>query len=252
MTLIIHPKVNELKERLTELIYEYEYLNTQVCPNIEREYVLKFGIYEYKLYELELDIKKLKRTIQLIKRQINHQNDIVLSEIEKKVDGEFEEYERQIQAQLEDIKHLESTEFEELSDEDAKKLKQTYRTLIKKLHPDLNPNQSLYNKMLFIRAVNLFKNANVKDLEALLLLVDDEAHHSDESEIEKLEKSIKNFEDKIAKIKQDYPYNKLELLENEEKGKEYMDMLLDLIKQRKEEIEKLNNIKDKLIENGEH
>ena len=66
MSLIIHPEVNKLKEQLTQMIYEYDNLVNHVCPEIERRYVLEFGLHEYKLYSLELEIDKLRRKLHLI------------------------------------------------------------------------------------------------------------------------------------------------------------------------------------------
>ena len=59
MSIIVHPEVQKLKDRLAELIYEHENLISHLCPLIERRYVLEFGIYEYELYLLEFDISKL-------------------------------------------------------------------------------------------------------------------------------------------------------------------------------------------------
>ena len=44
---------------------------------------------------------------------------------------------------------------------------------------------------------------------------------------------------KIYKIKQEYPYNKRELLINDKKGREYKNMLVELIHDRQDNIKKL-------------
>ena len=210
MSIIVHPEVQKLKDRLAELIYEHENLISHLCPLIERRYVLEFGIYEYELYLLEFDISKLKRKLQLMKMEINHENKIDLEKIDNILSEEFEEYEQQLKAQIEEINYLKSTEIKQLSDEDSRKLKKIYRILIKKLHPDLNPNQRL------------------------------------ESEIDDLKRLIGDFEEKIEKIKQDYPYNKKELLVDDEKGRQYKNMLVELIHDRQDDIKKLEKEIDDL------
>ena len=55
---------------------------SHVGPEIERQYVLEFGIFEYELYNLELKIDKLKRKLQLIQIEINHGNSFDLDKIE--------------------------------------------------------------------------------------------------------------------------------------------------------------------------
>lgn len=238
MSVIVHPEVQKLKDRLTELIYEHENLISYLCPLIERRYVLKFGIYEYKLYRLELDISKLRRKLQLMRMELNHENTINLEKIDQIIYLEFDEYEQQLKAQIDEINYIESTELKQLSEEDSKKLKKSYRILIKKLHPDLNPNQRFFEKNMFLRATKSFKNGDLSDLEALLALTEDNVAE-EESEIDKLENAIKDFDKKIYKIKQEYPYNKRELLINDEKGREYKNMLVELIHDRQDNIKKL-------------
>lgn len=248
MTLIIHPEVTKLKERLTQLIFEYDNLMDHVCPEIERKYVLEFGTYEYSLYKVELEIDKLKRKLKLIQIEINHENEIDLSRIEKKVSKEFEEYEKQLQDQIDEIKHLENTEVEKLSKRDTKKLKQIYRMLIKRLHPDLNPNLSYLEVSLFIKATIAFKKGDLKELESVVAILPDE-NIEEISEIDNLKELIKSYEDKIVKAKNEYPYNKKELLENRKSGNEYKEMLIELIDDRKKDVEKLKNRINNLIEN---
>ncbi len=245
MSIIVHPEVQKLKDRLAELIYEHENLISHLCPLIERRYVLEFGIYEYELYLLEFDISKLKRKLQLMKMEINHENKIDLEKIDNILSEEFEEYEQQLKAQIEEINYLKSTEIKQLSDEDSRKLKKIYRILIKKLHPDLNPNQRFYEKNMFLRATKAFQNGDLSDLEALLALTDD-GEIEEESEIDDLKRLIGDFEEKIEKIKQDYPYNKKELLVDDEKGRQYKNMLVELIHDRQDDIKKLEKEIDDL------
>ncbi|MBE6511315.1 MAG: hypothetical protein J6B73_09420 [Methanobrevibacter sp.] len=245
MSIIVHPEVQKLKDRLAELIYEHENLISHLCPLIERRYVLEFGIYEYELYLLEFDISKLKRKLQLMRMEINHENKIDLEKIDNILSEEFEEYEQQLKAQIEEINYLKSTEIKQLSDEDSRKLKKIYRILIKKLHPDLNPNQRFYEKNMFLRATKAFQNGDLSDLEALLALTDD-GEIEEESEIDDLKRLIGDFEEKIEKIKQDYPYNKKELLVDDEKGRQYKNMLVELIHDRQDDIKKLEKEIDDL------
>lgn len=248
MELIIHPEVTKLKEQLTQLIFEYDNLFSHVCPEIERRYVLEFGIFEYRLYELELKIDKLKRKLQLIQIEINHENEIDLDKIEERLNEEFEEYEKQVQSQIDEIKFLKENDPDMLSESDSKKLKKLYRMLIKKLHPDLNPNQTFFELNLFYRAVYCFENADLKGLESVAAILPEEAGE-EISDIDELKELVGDYEDKIFKLKNDYPYNKKELLDNDESGQKYKDMLIDLIDDRKEDIKNLENKIDDLIKN---
>ena len=171
-----------------------------------------------------------------------------MEKINQKLDEEFEEYEKQIQAQIDEINFLKENGAEKLSPEDSKKLKKLYRMLIKKLHPDLHPNQTFFELNLFYRAVTCFENGDLKGLESVAKLLPDE--DADEvSEIEKLKELVREFEERIFKLKDDYPYNKKDLLEDSDACNEYISMLLELIDDRKEDVKNLENRINKLIEN---
>ncbi len=246
MTLIIHPEVTNLKNQLSQLIFQYDNLISHVGPEMERRYVLEFGRYEYKLYELELKIDKLRRKLQLIQIEINHENPIDLDKIEKILQEEFEEYEKQVQDQIDEIKFLEENTPEKLSERDTKKLKKLYRMLIKKLHPDLNPNQTFFELNLFYRAVYCFEHGDLKGLESVAAILPENAGE-ETSQIDDLKRLVKEYEDKIMELKKNYPFNKRELLEDEDSGRKYKDMLSELIEDRKKDIENLENKINDLI-----
>ena len=246
MSLIIHPEVEKLKDRLSQLIFDYDYLINQICPKIERQYVLEFGLFEYDLYKLELKIDKLKRKIQLIQIEINHENEIDINKIDEMLAREFEEYEKQLQAQIDEIKSLEDVKTKKLSDEEFKKLKKLYKFLIKKLHPDLNPNQTFFEYNLFLTTVKHFENGDLKGLESILAILPEE-ETEEISEIDDLKNLVEEYEKRICDVKKDYPYNKKGLLDDKKSGNEYKQMLIELIDDRKEKIAELENKIDELI-----
>ena len=246
MSLIIHPEVNKLKEQLTQRIYEYDNLVNHVCPEIERRYVLEFGLHEYKLYSLELEIDKLRRKLHLIQIEINHENEINMDVIDKIIAKEFEEYDKQVQAQIDEINFINENNPEKLSESDSKKLKKIYRCLVKRLHPDLNPNQSLFELSLFYKAVQSFQQGDLRGLESVVAILPDE-NAEEACEIDNLKKLINEYEELIDKVKNDYPYNKKNLLDNRDDHDKYMSMILELIHDRQKDIEKLENNINSLI-----
>ena len=115
-------------------------------------------------------------------------------------------------------------------------------------NPDLNPNLSYLEISLFFKATNAFKKGDLKELESVVAILPDE-NVEEISEIDNLRDLVKSYEDKIVKVKNEYPYNKKELLENRKSGNDYKEMLSELIDDRKEDVEKLKNRINKLIEN---
>ena len=60
-----------------------------------------------------------------------------------------------------------------ISEEDALKLKEIFRVLCKRLHPDLNPHQTEEEKDLFIKVKAAYDLQKLTDLQTILLYLDD-------------------------------------------------------------------------------
>ena len=250
MSMIVHSEYEKLKDYLSNLIYEYEDLINHICPNIEMEYLLKFGIYEYELYKKELELNKLKFKLKLLQTEINHQNDIDLNEINKKVLDKYTEYENNLKNSMNELENIikHKDNYFQLDEEDEKELKRIYKILIKKLHPDLNIHQEDFKKELFIKVTNAYKNGDLEELKALYAMLPDE-DIEEKSSLNELKELIHSFEIKIEKIKNEYPYNKLDLLSNEKEIGEYKINIQYLIDSCNEEIEEYSNKINEIIEN---
>ena len=250
MSMIVHSEYEKLKDYLSNLIYEYEDLINHICPNIEMEYLLKFGIYEYELYKKELELNKLKFKLKLLQTEINHQNDIDLNEINKKVLDKYKEYEKNLKNSMNELENIikHKDNYFELDEEDEKELKRIYKILIKKLHPDLNIHQEDFKKELFIKVTNAYKNGDLEELKALYAMLPDD-DIEEKSSLNELKELIHSFEKKIEKIKSDYPYNKLDLLSNEKEINDYKINLQYLIDSCNEEIKDYGKKINEIIDN---
>ena len=63
--------------------------------------------------------------------------------------------------------------YKTLSEENAKELKNIYRKLIKKLHPDLNKENAIKNKNLLLQVTQAYENGDLETLRNLELLTDE-------------------------------------------------------------------------------
>lgn len=236
-------KIDKLNKDLTALIMERDELIYHICPGIESEYMLKIGTLEYKAFEFQCKILRIKRKIELIQQKFNRQEAVVLPLIEEQLDNEYAEYEAKLKEKLDSINNaLDFARLKTLSAKDTKELKCIYRKIVKRLHPDMNPDITETERKLFLNAVAAYKNADLKMLKSLEILLDEISDDiEDYSSLEILKnkketfrKHIQSLIEDIEKVKKAFPYNQKEFLLNDEKVGEKQAQLNDLIKQYKE------------------
>ena len=218
----------------------------QICPNIEKEYVLNFGLLEFKLYKKDLELSKLKRKLQLIQIERNNGQSIDINKINKKVEEEFKEYNENLKKHLDELEEAKNNPGIYLSKEDSAKIKRLYKKCVFKLHPDLNKNITEHEKNIFIKMTEAFKNGDLNTLEVLYYQMSDDEIDST-LDIEKLNELIDEMKEKVNAIKNSYPYNKKELLTDLNRKFEYKKDLNNLINDYDIKINEYNEKINKLI-----
>ena len=218
--------VEKLRTELSMLVLERDELLLVECRNIEMAYMLAIGGLEYKAYEIECAILRLKRKAELIQAKKNRQEKIVLSKIEEVLDFEFVEYKAKLNEQVEKMNAaLDRSNGEFLTDEENRELKRLYRVIVKALHPDLHPNLSDAKIMLFHNAVAAYENGDLNGLRIISAMVTEPALPEDQldglplliKEKERLFGLLQVTKDKIAEIKSEYPYIMKSLVQSPEK-----------------------------------
>ena len=112
-----------------------------------------------------------------------------------------------------------------IKNNEIKQLRKIYRELVKKLHPDLNPDLSEKKKNLFQHTLSAYENGNLKTLREISILLEDDKKDFEENDSmtnlykdkERLEEILKNLIDYIAKVKISYPFTLKEILDDEKK-----------------------------------
>lgn len=231
-----------LKNELAELFEKREHMIAYEKDLLLAAYTKWIGTYKYEEFSLQVTIKRNQRKAALIQACINRSEPIVIEAIEQQLEEEFAEYERLLQEQLEQIKTAsEILEAPLLSDEETKELKQLYRLIVKRLHPDWNPNLTQEERDLFVRAQVAYKMANLQELRNILLMIDAKETNSQqkidiEAEIAKYEQSIADMQKSIEKLEQTFPFTMREMLEDEELLKKQQEEIqANIVKLRKDD-----------------
>ena len=121
-------EVEKMRTELSMLLLERDELQFVICKNIETKYMLTLGSIEYKAYEAQCAVLRLKRKSELVQAKKNRQEKVIISAIEDTLDNEFAEYQKQLDEQIDKMNDaLKRSKAEVLSDEDNKELKKLYR-----------------------------------------------------------------------------------------------------------------------------
>ena len=219
--------VDQLRAEISMLHLEHDELLHVECKNIETAYMLAIGGLEYKAYEIECAILRLKRKAELIQVKKNRQEKIVLSEIEERLNTEFAEYQARLNEQIEKMNEaLERKRRIPLTREETREFKKLYRLIVRSLHPDINPDLDEAKRELFNNAVTAYKNGDIDGLRAISVIVTGQISPGEQSspvsqlvkEKERLSKLQQVIGEKIEAIKAEYPYTMKSLLMDPEQA----------------------------------
>lgn len=249
-TIILFPEfvtlkaeVEKLRTEISMLLLERDELRLVICKNIETAYMLALGSLEYKVFELNCEVLRLKRKIDLIRAKKNRQEKIVLSAIEELLDEEFAEFQRQLDEQIDKMnKAVDHSRGRSLTDEETKEIKKLYRSIVKVLHPDLHPEVTPAQIQLFQNAVQAYENGDLGNLRIISEMIADpvvsEPGENGLSILAKdkkqLTKTLELIREQIANIKSEYPYTMKELVNDPEQVAEKRAELEEMIAELKE------------------
>lgn len=224
------PKNEEQTKQLASLQLEFLDLFTRHKVMVEDESVILTSIYLEKLGHLQLELlekqteaSRLKMKINLIQAAINRDEKPDLNAIELELNARLQSYYAQIQTQSAALNEAKMVLSHLISEEETQKLKEVFRVLCKRLHPDLNPNQTEEEKDLFIKVKTAYDLQQISELQNILLYLDDSTKEkldlisSDEKieRIKQLENQVISLKLKINQLKQSFPFHLEELIRDE-------------------------------------
>ena len=261
MNIAVTPENASLNERLQELHVAFTQAYIQHKTMVEDEspiltsvYLDKLGGLQLNLLEHQTELSRIKLKISLIQAAINRNEKPDWAAINQEIEKRLEKYYKQIAEQSQAVDSAQKVLSSLLSEEDAKKLKEVFYVLCRRLHPDVNPGQTEEQKDLFIKVKAAYDLQNLQELQSILLYLNEGSnadilsHSSDEKRcrIEQLEKNIAELKDKMNKLEQTFPFNTKSLLYDEEQLAQRRQEIQDEIDAAVAEIEKQQVILDLL------
>ncbi|MDD3819692.1 MAG: hypothetical protein PHG41_07665, partial [Actinomycetota bacterium] len=250
-------KLNSLKSELAKLISDRDYLENTIKKNLEALYVTRIGKNEYELFNLECQLARLKRKIELIQIRINHGKNVDLFEVEEQLDDEYSEWKEKIDGMLCDIKASEARLNSLMSEKETREFQSLYRSLVKKLHPDVNANQSEKEVLLWNRTQIAYKLGDIEELQTIKLLlegIEEEDIKKDLDSISLIDRQMESLKDKISrltqyimKLKSEFPFTIENNIKDESWVKEKNSLVLAKIGNIKIQIKEMQSVIENML-----
>lgn len=229
-------RLEELKRESASLFNKRDEMITYEAPHLYSVYLTEIGQLKYEEFALQTDVKILSLRLSLIQAYINSNKTPDFEAIEEQIQIEKENYKKILDEKMADIRAAKEYMAAPLmSPEECRELKATYQLLVKKLHPDINPNQSERDKELFLKVVAAYKMQDLDALRQILLMLDTDSIEdlpadTLESQIEKLEKTIENIKQRIAELEASFPFDHRDKIFDKEWVAQQQEMLRESIK----------------------
>lgn len=230
MTPTLHPEIQRLLEANAELRMELTLLLTEahdlvhtLRPNLLALYQTQLGAWELEKLKAQFRIARLKRTIELVQAALNRGGKPDMVQIQAQVQEEQVLWEKKINEAAAKLQTAEHRLAHLLPDEQNAELKKLYYQLVKQLHPDLNPDQTAGDKLLWQQVQDAYDAGDLEKLRALSLLLNNpkppentaDALEKLQTEHAMLEKRVEEMEAKIESLESQPPFTLRDDLENE-------------------------------------
>ena len=223
----IKSDLKNARNRYISLVEEYNHLINVTGKNLENEYMLKIGKKEHELFSCQVEILRIKREISIFQAARNRGETVTEEAVKKIIETEFSQYQEQLKAQQEKLKqaqeYLSSRPFTE---EETKAFKKLYHDIVRKLHPDLNPNLPEGAAALWKKVQEAYKNNFWNEMAILADLIDELLEGKKDyiesinsmvqikEELEKIQQKINDLESKISDTNKRIPFSYKELLQD--------------------------------------
>ena len=266
----ISPRKKQLKEEYERLQLEYaalvaerDELENSEGPRLTALYMEAVGQLQYEVLVLRYEIALLKQKRDLLQAYKNRGEKADLNYVDEQVEATAKTYNENIQREEEKIKqakaYIEEQKEEEKKNQENEKreLRDLYRKLVHRLHPDLHPEQTEWEKELFLKVQDAYEKGDLERLRELAQqleagmpadAVDNETTEEWEERVNQLKEEIAKIREEIEKILQEFPFTYRERLNNPEWIAQTQDMLRKEIPELEKEkirLEKIVNIMEK-------
>ena len=257
----ISPRKKQLKEEYerlqqiyTDLVTKRDEMLMYEAPRLEAFYMESIGQLQYEILCLEYDIALLKLERDLLQSYENRGEEPEIAKVQMRVEEAAQTYNENLHREEEKIKQakefIKEQEEEENKQKDAEKveLKRLYKQLVHRLHPDLHPEQTEWERELFLKVQEAYRNEDLERLRQLeaelnagmpFASVENDTIDEWEERIQKLKEQIDAIRKEIEELENTFPFTYRDKIDD----KEWISAMQEELRVR---IEMLQKEKDRL------
>ena len=258
----LRAQIRALRELLASLVQERDELVHVTCRELEARYYRELGSLEAEVFRADGLVNYYRRRAEYLRAARNRDEKPDVEKVEQKLRKDLEEYQKvyeeftrrakeaeaqrpkragksttiaetkvgekasdpqaQEDAAEEDVPSGEQEAEDEVPSEEDR-LKRLYRRIVKAMHPDLHPEQDEATRTLFKRAIQAYKDGDLKTLEEIDGMSADTEPEPGQDPLQALREEKQRLLDlvfslryEIRHIKIRFPYTKKKLLEDPE------------------------------------
>jgi hypothetical protein len=209
-----------LLSQIAALIAELHSMD-DAMPVILGRYAAAFGSRLEALHALQIEGSKLKREIDLIQADINAGGEIDFERIQATLDAEFAAWEAKLREEAAMFaNHVEILDRLQ-KPEKVRKLRDKFRILARRLHPDLHPGQSAADLALWHRVTAAYERSNLDELSALEIITTENKHVKSSDTVEALRDQLAMLRVRLNQIVlsidqrgREWPFDQLAILDD--------------------------------------
>jgi len=206
-------KTKKLYDEVLELILERDNTTFFAMKDMEIKYGEAMEGRALELQKLRIEAVRLERRIAYLEAGMSSEDAIVRADYDLAEDDMLYEMQRR-------VKNYRAA----LSEDEAEELDEVYTEILKVLHPDLNPDQTLDTATLFIDLTSAYEYCRIDDLKKIKEQTDAikvrALEELNDEEIKERQKALKASRTQIRGMLEDmlddHPFDKEDMLDDED------------------------------------
>jgi hypothetical protein len=213
-------KCGALKSQIAVILTDIHSLH-DLRPVVIGRYAAAFADRLFKLHELEIEAARLKREAELLQACINRGREIDYEEIQSMLDAEFAEWQARLIDEIDDLTHHWGMMQYVLDAKTTRRLRNCFRVLARRLHPDLHPDQSDADSELWHRVLAAYEAQDLDQLDALELVTRDSKEPEQTDSMDALLESVSRLKAQFDRLlashaerRKEWPFDQLPLLDD--------------------------------------